>query len=387
MSQKLSWCSLLTNSDNEGLWTNLYSMISRHNSIRSFIVTRDASYDSLRDLFADITQDLFLRLLEKNRWQYYVDAGYNDQTIDHEINHVEIPNLVSQQLRKLRPESYRIARRISTILESSSEFKCFRGLDAEARATGRLKHRVYGLGWWPTNVSMKEECALPELASSVNFRIRDTRRSGRASSSQVIISNKALRQLLVDIFDATQSLMEVRTIRLLAMSKIALEDSKFISIDDELGKQGTYRPEDYRIDLADSKPTPEEALLKREAATEAGQLADSVLADLEHAVRHKPRRFNKLLRVVWHCYFDPASPSQTEIARRMDISGSLVCHYKKIFEAHVQRINLSTELWMALNRALELKFAARLREINSGLMQFTGGPPPMASVEFAQAMM
>lgn len=374
MGQKLSWSLLLANSDNEGLWENLYYMVSRHSSIRSFIAARDASYESLRDLFGDITQDLFLKLFEKNRWQYYLAAGYSDQTIDHEINHVEIPNLVSQQLRKLRPESYRIARRISTILESASEFKCFRGLAADARVTGRLAHRVYGLESWPARMTMKEECALPELARTVNFRVRDTRRSGRASSSQVIISNKALRELLIDIFDATQSLMEVRTIRLLAMSKLPLEDSKFVSIDDELGKRGACRPEDYRMDLADSKPTPEEALLNREAASEARHLADKLVVDLQHAVRHKPRRFNKLLRIVWHCYFDPTSPSQTEIARKMEISGSLVCHYKKLFESHVQRISLSADLWLALNRALEVKFSSTLNEISSGLLPYSTAP-------------
>ncbi|HEY6329520.1 MAG TPA: hypothetical protein VI756_09285, partial [Blastocatellia bacterium] len=258
------------------------------------------------------------------------------------------------------------------ILESSTEFRCFRGMAAEPHTTSRLAHRVYGLDRWPTTMGMKEEGALPDLAKSVSVRTRDTRRSGRASTSQVIISNKALRQLLVDIFNATESLMEVRTVRLLAMSKLPLEDSRFVSIEDELGKQGASRPEDYRMDLADNKPTPEEALLSREAACEAGHLADRLVVELQDAVRHKPRRFNKLLRVVWHCYFDPASPSQTEIARRMDISGSLVCHYKKLFESHVQRIDLPTGEWQALNTAIEVKFSASLREIMPAAMSYPG---------------
>ena len=365
MPQKLSWSLLLAKADDEGLWENLYWMVSHHHSIRSFIAANGGPCGSLQDMFADLTQDLFLKLLEKDRWQYYQDAGYTDQTIEHELNHVEIPNLVSQQLRKLRPESYRMARRISTILRTSTEFECFQSANGSRRANGKLAHRLYGLASWPAEMQMKEESILPELCRNVHFRIRDTRRSGRASTSQVIISNNALRELLVDIFKAAQSTMEVRTIRSLALSKIGVEDSKFSPIDAQVGSSGKYQPDDYRIDLADRRPTPEEVLLNREAAFEVQCLADNLIVDLEQAVRHKGRRFSKLVRVVWHCYFDSASPSQTEIARSMRISGSLVCHYKKLFESHVQQIDLPTEHWMMLNGAIESHFRARLNDLGA----------------------
>jgi hypothetical protein len=365
MPPKISWSLLLAKADDEGLWNNLYWMVSHHHSTRSFITANGGPRGSLQDMFADLTQDLFLKLFEKDRWQYYLDAGYTDQTIEHELNHVEIPNLVSQQLRKLRPESYRMARRISTILSTSPEFECFRSDIGSHRPHSKLAHRIYGLACWPANMAMKEEAVFPELGRNVHFRIRDTRRAGRASTSQVIISNNALRELLIDMFKATQSVMEVRMVRSFALSKIAVEDSKFSTIDGEVGQSGQYHPNDYRIDLADRRPTPEEILLNHEAAFEIHRLAVNLIVDLERAVRYKSSRFRKLVRVVWHCYFDSASPSQTQIARSMCISGSLVCHYKKLFEYHVQQIDLSTDQWVMLNDAIESQFTAKLSEIDA----------------------
>jgi len=206
---------------------------------------------------------------------------------------------------------------------------------------------------------MKEESTLPDLIRGVDFRMRETRRSGRGRSSQIIISNKALRQLLIDIFDATQSLMEVRTVRLLALSKVAVEDSRFVSVDEQVAPApGSTQFESYRIDLADKRPSPEEELISSETDRELDYFAEDVISSLKRVVRNKPRRFSKLVRVVWYCYFDPVSRSQGEIAGLMGVSDSLVCHYRKLFDAYVQHIPLPFEQWIALNRSIETRLAA-----------------------------
>src|SRR5215471_17249362 len=155
--------------------------------MRSFVAAHVSSRESARDAYLDMTQDLFVRLLEKNRWQYYLDANYTTETIEHELNHLEIPNLISLQLRKRHPEAFRIARRISNILKTSSQFKYYGGAIGRSQANGRLVSRIYGLRCWLSTAIMKEESGLPELIKNVNFRMRETRRSGRGRSSQIII--------------------------------------------------------------------------------------------------------------------------------------------------------------------------------------------------------
>lgn len=361
MTNKKSWSALFSEADNWGIWEKLFSMVSHHSAVRAFIASQRAPHESMQDMFLDLTQDVFLRLQEKNRWNHYREAGYSDQTIDHELNHLEIPNLMSLRLRKRYPESYRIARRVSTVLGTSTEFRYFG--NSKARANGRMVSRVYGLRHWTSDTPVKEPTVLAELISSVEPRMRDTRKSGRGSSSHIIISNPALCDLLIDIFNATQSLIDVKTLRFLTLSKVAVEDSRFLPIDAEIATAEAGQPATYSVLLADKRPTPEEALLNTEAATEIDTLADRLIEGLVEAVRNKPKRFNKLVKVVWYCYFDPASRSQSEIASLMGISDSLVCHYRKLFDSYVQRIRLSPEMWVMLNRSLECSFGAILCEI------------------------
>jgi len=362
VTEKPSWVRLLEGNDATGLWEKLYWLVTRHSSVKSFIGAQGLSGDSATDAYLDMTQDLFVRLLEKDRWRYYLDANYSDETIDHELQHLEVPNLISLQLRSRHPEAFRITRRISNILKTSPEFKYYGSAAGRARASGRLVSRVYGLACWLSSMTMKEEAGLPDLVKSVHFRMRETRRSGRGRSSQIIISNKALCQLLVDIFNATQSLLDVRMIRLLALSKIAVEDSRFVSIDEQLAAPRSTQFDFYQIDVPDKRPTPEEILLDVESSRELDHLAESLLRRLKQGVRNKPRRFWKLIRVAWLCYFDPVSRSQGEIAALMGVSDSLVCHYRKLFDSYIREIDLPIDGWVVLNRYIERKLASILSD-------------------------
>jgi len=363
VTEKSSWVKLLEEGDAAGLWEKLYCLVVHHNAMKSFFASHGPSRHWTRDGYLDITQDLFVRLLEKNRWQFYLDANYTDGNIEHELQHLEIPNLISLELRKRHPEAFRIARRVSDILKTSPEFKYYGSAPGRSQASGRLVSRIYGLAPWLSSTTMKEESELPDLIKTVSFRMRETRRSGRGNSSQIIISNKALCQLMVDIFNATESLMDVRTVRLLALSKIAIEDSRFISIDDQIAPQRTGECQPYRIEVVDKRPTPEAVLLDGEVARELEFFADTLLGKLKQGVRNKPKRFRKLVRVVWHCYFDPVARSQGEIAGLIGVSDSLVCHYRKLFDSYVMKIDLPVEQWVILNRSLETKLASIMSEI------------------------
>ena len=64
--------------------------------------------------YTDLTQELFVQLLSKNRFEHYLETNMTDYEIECEISQIELTNLLTAELRKRHPESYRLARRIST---------------------------------------------------------------------------------------------------------------------------------------------------------------------------------------------------------------------------------------------------------------------------------
>ena len=372
------WINALSSGDADILWTKLYGLISKHSSIKSLYAANRFSHERLKDIYCDLTQDLFLILYEKDRLQFYLKAGYTDENVEQELYRIEVPNLVSQLLRERYPESYRLARRTSILLQTRPEFKCFSrpyrfsdAADAPTASRGSLKlvAKVYGLNSWKLNKPVKSEQQMAELAKDVAVRIRDNRRSGRGGHSQVIISNDDLCELIVDIFTAIDSPADVRTMRNLVLSKLAVEDIRFLSIDAEIARETSQEMDSLNVDLADARPTPEEMLLSKETSLQVNDMSGRLMEDMQKAVRNKPHRYQKLVQVVWHCYFDPASPSQTGVAEMMGISNSLVSHYRKIFDGLIQDIELSDEECVLLDGALSSKLEAVIKEMPVGRRQ------------------
>ena len=114
----IGWIEALTNNDVETLWAKLFNLISKHSSVRMLYPPNELSSEMVRDNYCDLTQDLFLRLFEKKRWQYYLDNGYSDEKIQQELYRIEVPNMITLLQRERHPESYRIARRISDLIKT-----------------------------------------------------------------------------------------------------------------------------------------------------------------------------------------------------------------------------------------------------------------------------
>jgi hypothetical protein len=224
------WVTIISRGDANAIWDKLFTIVSRHSTVRSLYASKDLSWDSLQELCRDLTQDLYLKLEEKDRWQYYVDLDYSNERVEHELYGIEVPNLVSRLLRQRYPESYRIARRTSNLLMTRKEFRCYSRIASfprsdqggVTRASNKMVLQVYGLTEWPPDKPVKQQQHLQEMIKGVACRLRDTRRAGRGSSSQVVISNAALTQLIVDIFRTIDSPTDVRTMRSLVMSKHAV---------------------------------------------------------------------------------------------------------------------------------------------------------------------
>jgi len=359
--QARGWIEILTDNDAAALWDKLFKLVSRHSSIRTLFNSDRIARARLQDLNADVTQDLFLKLHRKDRWRHYVDAGYSNANIEHELYHIEVPNLVSLLLRERQPEAYRMARRISNLVQTSAEFRRYRRTLGANHSEGKLSTRVFGLREWPDDKPTRAHQNMEDLLKDVAYRGRDRRRAGRGGSSHIIISNRDLTDLLVEIFRAVDSPLDVRIVRSLALSKLPVEDSRFVSIDAAVTPDAVSDPEPLKVDFPDQRPTPEQRLLENETHQQAEAIAVELLDKMREVVRHKPRRYSRLARVAWYCYFDLSSPSQTTIARRIGISNSLVTHYRQLFDAVIRDVELGAGQYIpflhAFSRTLEMSIS------------------------------
>lgn len=366
------WTDLLLSNDTAELWSKLFKLLSRHSSVRLLYPQKELSSDRGWDIYSDLTQGLFLRLFEKDRWQYYLDFNYTDDRIEQEMFRIEVPNFISELQRERYPESYRLARRISDLIKLRAEFRFYPDqlwspTDAETsglpRTGNKMVLKVYGLAVWPADKEIKRNANLEHRVREVSFRNRDTRRTGRGSGSQIIISNEQLTQLTIDIFTAVDTPLTVRMIRWFVMSKLMIEDCWFISLDAKSNSASANAPEQRRVDLPDKRPTPLDSLLDKEMKHQIENVVESLLNTMREAVRYKTIRFSKLIDVAWHCYFNPASPSQTIIARSMGISDSLVSHYRGIFDNLIKSLPLSVDEFIHLNAVLGNRLAVLKSEM------------------------
>src|SRR5215208_4233919 len=130
---EIDWAGLLIEEDVEKLWNGLYQLVSRHPAVRPLhFATDGAAVASQAEINADLAQELFLELFQKQRFDHYTNNRYTSTEIENELAHIEIPNLVGARLRKRYPESFRMARRVSSLLKTSPRFRRF-GMDADTK--------------------------------------------------------------------------------------------------------------------------------------------------------------------------------------------------------------------------------------------------------------
>lgn len=368
---KIRWMDLLFSDDAEKLWGELFCIVSNHSSVRHLYSTSKMPFQRLTDMYTDLTQDLFLRLYEKDRLQFYLEADYTDEKVEQELYRFEIPNLVSEMMRAQTPESYRIARRTSILLKIRPEFQHFpkpvySSEESNAIITVsrkcKLALRVYGLRSWHTDKPVRDRQEMLERIQDIAVRMRDTRRTGRGNGSQIIISNAELSRLLREIFKAIDSPADVRTIRSMVLSKLMVEDTRFVSIDTVVNQSSTVETELPRVDLADERPSPEDILIGKEMSLHLEETVTDIFKRMKQAVRNKPKRYSKLVQIVWYCYFSSPPLSQSSIAGLMEISDSLVTHYRKIFDDTIRSFALSVEELLLLNDAIRDQLSTVIKE-------------------------
>src|SRR3989441_4766883 len=349
------WVESLRNSDVNRLWAELHRIVSNHPLVRASRSAGLLVEEGATSAYTDLTQELFVQLLTKARFQHYLDTSMTDAEIECEIGQIELTNLLTAELRKRHPESYRLARRISTLIQSSANFRRFDSIGSTEEQHRRLADRVYGLSEWPDNKSGRGSHEMEQRAHMIPGRQRDTRMVGCTGDAQIVISNSDLEDLIVCVLEAIDGPADVRSLRSLVMSRLPVMDIYLVPLggDENEGDGPHYDP-------ADLRENPEESLLRHESQQEAAGSVDKFLTNLRGNVRGKIKQYNRMLGVLWHCYLSPDHATQLEVAATLGVSDSLVSDYRRRIEQELRALSF-TEVEEA--RMFELALRERVRTI------------------------
>ncbi|HEX8337399.1 MAG TPA: hypothetical protein VF621_11760 [Pyrinomonadaceae bacterium] len=350
------WAESLRSSDAGQVWRRLNRLVRHHPLVRASSSTGAAGW-AAADSFDDLTQELFVTLLAKDRFRHYLDYGMSDREIETEIGQIELTNLLTTGLRKRYPESFRLARRISVLLQASPRFRRFGGESVGGGRPLRLTEQVYGLSGWPEGMPTRPPEELERRVGAVPVRRRDLRVKGRTGDTQLVIGNPELEALMVEVLEAMDAPGGVRTIRSLVMSRLPVLDvhlTQLYAAGGESGGRG-FEP-------ADGKPSPEQEALERDSEARAGERVEEFLTRLSASVNGKTRQYVRILSVLWHCYMSPERPTQLEVAARLGVSDSLVSDYRRRIERTLRSLSLvSIEEARRFEEALRVRIEAQRR--------------------------
>ena len=330
------WLDSLRSSDVNRLWSELHRIVSHHPLVRASRSAGLLVEEGASSAYTDLTQELFVQLLSKNRFEHYLESEMTDYEIECEIGQIELTNLLTAELRKRHPESYRLARRISTLIQSSTNFRRFDTSGTGDEPHRRLADRIYGLSEWADGKRRREAHDIEQRVHIIPVRARDTRMVGCTGDSQVVISNSDLEDLIVSVLDAVDSPVDVRALRSLVMSRLPVMDIYLVPLDgdDNDGDGNHFQPVDKGED-------PEQGLLRRESENQAANFVDDFLANLRETVRGKIKQYNRIIGVLWHCYLSPQHSTQLEVAAVLGVSDSLVSDYRRRIEQELRALSFN----------------------------------------------
>jgi hypothetical protein len=349
------WIESLRTSDVNRLWSELHRVVSHHPLVRASRSAGLLVEEGAGNAYTDLTQELFVQLLSKGRFQHYLDTEMTDAEVECEIGQIELTNLLTAELRKRHPESYRLARRISTLIQSSANFKRFDSSGRNEELHRRLADRVYGLSEWADGKPGRNSHDLEQRVHMIPVRQRDTRMVGCTGDSQVVISNADLEDLIISVLDAVDAPVDVRALRGLVMSRLPVMDIYLVPLGGDDGDN-----DNNRFEPVDGCENPEQSLLRRESEDEAAGFVDRFLKNLHGTVRGKVKQYNRMLGVLWHCYLSADHATQLEVASVLGVSDSLVSDYRRRIEQELRALSF-TEVEEA--RRFESALRSRVRAL------------------------
>jgi hypothetical protein len=328
------WNIILKTSDINQIWAQLHRIVSSHPLVRASKSAGLLIEEGNRHAYTDLTQELFVSLLSKERFQHYLDTGMSDTEIEAEISQLELTNLLTVELRRRYPESYRLARRVSTLIQNKGIFKRFDNIDNPGLHR-RLADRIFGLSEWSNRKMRRSMQEMEERVKLVSFLSRDTRKIGCTGDVQIIITNADLEKLIVRVFRAIDSPADVRSLRSFVISRLPVMDIYLVPIGGTTNNDESYQ---YELDPADIRENPEENYLRREGETLAADFVEGFLTKLNKTVRGKAKQYERMINVLWLCYLTSDRNTQLEVAEMLGVSDSLISVYRKHIEANLQAL-------------------------------------------------
>ena len=330
------WVEALCCSDVSRLWTELQRLVVNHPLVRaSYSAGLLVEEGDRGSAYLDLTQELFVTLLSKSRFQHYLDSEMTDAEIECEVSQIELTNLLTAELRKRHPESYRLARRISTIIQSSANFRRFDATGSNGVPPRRLATQLYGLSVWPFGKATREMSSLEQRVQLIPVRRRDTRMVGCTGDAQIIIGNSDLEDLIVSVLEACDSPVSVRTLRSLVMSRLPVMDIYLVPIGDDDGEEGrAFEP-------VDGRENPEQGLLRRETESGCHGQVDRFMEGLSANVRGKAKQYDRMVAILWYCYLSPKRYTQLAVAAMLGVSDSLISEYRRRIEQQLRALSLA----------------------------------------------
>ncbi|HXG85692.1 MAG TPA: hypothetical protein VNI84_16845 [Pyrinomonadaceae bacterium] len=357
------WNESLKTSDVNQIWTELHRIVSSHPLVRASKRAGFLVEEGKHNAYTDLTQELFVALLGKERFQHYIDTEMSDAEIEAEISQIELTNMLTAELRKRYPESYRLARRVSTLIQTGRSFKRFDNIN-NPDVHRRLADRLYGLAEWKDVKSRRNVQEMEERVKVVSFQSRDTRMVGCTGDAQIVISNVELEKLIIRVFKAVDSPVDVRSLRSFVMSRLPIMDIYLVPV----GVGSDADDDRMDFDFADTRENPEENVVRREAELSAEGFVENFLSELNKSVRGKSKQYDRMINVLWHCYLIGDGGTQLEVAEMLGVSDSLVSDYRKRIESNLQQlsfngVNEARHFEKALKRRVKELIAVEKREI------------------------
>jgi hypothetical protein len=307
----------------------------------------------------DVAHDLFVRLLAKNRFQYYLEQQMETQAIAREIIKVELTSMIAQIFRRVQPEMYRLIRRVGATLDNSDKFRIFptRTGSMEKQRYGNPSKVIYGLHGWSDEKPIVDLATMTVAVTSVPIQPRNrTVTGGRSQDAQHIISGKDLERLLEEIFLAIDSPASLATIRILALSRLPVLSMDATSIDAESSKGKNERA---HLTLPTQDPSPEQRALRAARQKQIQQLVYDFLTQLESTLRRDLPR-ERYAYLLWYVFFDPEEPFNLEIAKLLNISDSSVSDYRKKLSRFMKQLKIDLKDIPVFTEELERQLRAKL---------------------------
>ena len=133
-AKNAKWVESLKSSDVNRLWTELHRIVSHHPLVRASRSAGLLVEEGAGAAYTDLTQELFVQLLSKNRFEHYLETSMTDYEIECEISQIELTNLLTAELRKptMRVSRCRtgiICTRCSTSWEPRRDLSSFHSLN------------------------------------------------------------------------------------------------------------------------------------------------------------------------------------------------------------------------------------------------------------------